>query len=348
MVEHIKIQSTTPRIHYTADGVLTAFDYPFAIFKADDLQVYFNETLQSSGYSVSGAGETDGGTVTFASPPNSGTIITFARKLNIERLSDFQEGGALRANVLNNELDYQIACLQEVADNLNRSMVLPPYAVGADINLTLPAPAAGKAIVWNEQGTNLENSTIAVNELESTISGYKDAAEAAKGDAITAKNAAIGKADEAASFASIASTKAGESAASASAAAASASSIASSLSTKANKDMDNLSATGKTAVSLLSMPSNSYVDYSYTKERNYTAPANGYFYLRAAGGGTSPWVGISLGNSYDPSTHMTYKSESGSTLTVVAPVSKNQVITPSNNANSIATFRFYYAQGDAS
>ena len=347
MAEHITIQSTIPRIRYIADGMLTTFEFPFAIFKDSDLKVYFGETLQNSGYTVSGANNSDGGNVTFASAPAADTIITLTRSLAIERISDFQEGGALRANVLNSELDYQIACLQEVADNLNRSMVLPPYAVGTDINLTLPAPVAGKAIVWNEQGTNLENSTIAVNELESTLASYKDTAESAKDDAVTAKNAAIGKADEAASFASTASTKASEAAASASAAAASASSVASSLSTKANKDMDNLSATGKTTVSSLSMPSNGYVDYSYTKEYNYTAPANGYFYLRATGGGSGTWVCISLGDSASSDTYMTYKTNSAGTLTAVAPVSKNQVVTPSNSGNTVTTWRFYYAQGDA-
>ena len=58
---------------------------------------------------------------------------------------------------------------------------------------------------------------------------------------------------------------------------------------KANLDMDNLSATGKTTVSTLNMPSNSYVDFSYTKEDNYTAPANCYFYLRATNGGSGAW-----------------------------------------------------------
>ena len=275
MVEHIKIQSTTPRIRYTADGALTGFDYPFAIFKAEDLQVYFNETLQTGGYTVSGAGETDGGTVTFASAPSSGTIITFTRKLNIERLSDFQEGGALRANVLNSELDYQVACLQEVADNLNRSMVLPPYAVGTDINLTLPTPAAGKAIVWNSDGTNLENSTVAVNELESTIAGYKTAAESAKDDAVTAKNTAVSKAGEATSKASEAASSASTASSKADEAAASAAAAASSMSSKANKDMDNLSATGKTTVISLNAP-----DYtrgsSVSTNATFTPTSDGY------------------------------------------------------------------------
>ena len=60
--------------------------------------------------------------------------------------------------------------------NLNRSMVLPPYAADTDVNLTLPTPSSGKAIVWNSEGTNLENSTVAINVLESTLKGYKESA----------------------------------------------------------------------------------------------------------------------------------------------------------------------------
>ena len=311
MVEHIKIQSTTPRIRYVADGELTSFDYPFAIFKAEDLQVYFNETLQTSDYTISGAGETDGGTVTFTSAPSVGTIITFARKLNIERTSDFQEGGALRANVLNGELDYQIACLQEVADNINRSMVLPPYAADTDVNLTLPAPAAGKAIVWNSAGTNLENSTVAVNELESTLAGYKTAAESAKEDAITAKNGAVSKASEAASSASTASTKAGEAAASAAAA-------ASSMSSKANKDMDNLTTTGKATIVSLGMPD--YSNYTAISSFPYTAPKDGVIVANISAHGSGNKVFLKINDFY-------VLGVNAGIIKGVAPISKGEVVT---------------------
>ncbi len=214
MTNHIQITGNIPRIQYTANGTQTHFEFPFAIFESANLKVYLNDTLQNNNtYSIETG--TTNGAVNFTQAPASGTAITLCRNLNIKRTSDFQDGSALRASVLNDELDYQTACIQEVADNLNRSMVLPPYALGTDVNLTLPTPAAGKAIVWNTDGTNLENSTVSVNALESTIAGYKTAAE-------TAATTATTKATEATS------------------AAQTATSAANAVSLKANKDFSNL------------------------------------------------------------------------------------------------------------
>ena len=147
MTTHVKIQGIIPRIQYTADGALTTYEFPFAIFSEDDIEVYLDSTKQAStAYTVTGVRDSDGGSITFTSAPTSGTIITIARNLSIERTSDFQEGGALRADTLNDEFDYQIACQQQLAENLNRSMVLPPYAVASDVDLTLPTPSAGTSV----------------------------------------------------------------------------------------------------------------------------------------------------------------------------------------------------------
>ena len=211
MVSHIQIKGVIPRIQYIADGAETTFEFPFAVFNANNLSVYLEDALQDPmTYVVSGAQNTDGGTVTFNTPPEEGLCVTLCRSLSIERLSDFQEGAALRANVLNDELDYQTACLQEVAENLNRSMVLPPYAVNTDVNLTLPTPSAGKAIVWNSDGTNLENSTVAVNALESTLNGYKIAAKSAATTATEKASIATNQAQTATTQAGIATQKASE------------------------------------------------------------------------------------------------------------------------------------------
>ncbi|MBQ3695643.1 MAG: hypothetical protein II938_01565 [Alphaproteobacteria bacterium] len=202
MTNHIKIQDIKPRIQYVANGTLTSYTFPFAIFHADDINIYLDDMLQSSSnYQVTFSTTQAGGTITFDVAPATGKKITIVRQLSIERTSDFQEGGALRANTLNDELDYQIACQQQIAENLNRSMVLPPYAADNDLDLTLPTPSAGKAIIWNNAGTNLENSTIAVNDLESTINGYKTLAQTAATTATTQANLAITKASEAVSAA---------------------------------------------------------------------------------------------------------------------------------------------------
>ena len=209
MTDHVKIYGIKPRIQYTADGTLTEYEFPFAIFSTSDIDVYFGDSLQdTSTYTVSEARHSDGGSVTFETAPATGTIITIVRNLSIERTSDFQEGSTLRAKVLNDELDYQIACQQQIAENLNRSMVLPPYATGNDLDLTLPTPSAGKAIVWNAAGTNLENSTVAVNDLESVLNGYKTAAESAAVTATTKAGIASDKADIANTQAQTATTQA--------------------------------------------------------------------------------------------------------------------------------------------
>jgi len=213
MTEHVKVYGVKPRIQYTADGSLTTYEFPFAIFSASDLDVYFGENLQDTAiYTVAGVGDSDGGSITFASAPAADTIITIVRNLSIERTSDFQEGATLRAKVLNDELDYQVACQQQIADNLNRSMVLPPYAADNDLDLTLPLPSAGKAIVWNAAGTNLENSSVSINALESTLNGYKTAAETAADTAMNKASAATEQAQTATTQAGIATTKAGEAA----------------------------------------------------------------------------------------------------------------------------------------
>ncbi len=277
MTEHVQILGIPPRIQCVANGQNQTFEFPFAIFKNQDLKVYLNEEQQPDDtYTVTGAGQTNGGSVRFHTAPANHTIVTLMRDLKIERTTDFQEGGALRANVLNGELDYQIACQQQIADSLNRSMVLPPYAVNVDVDLTLPIPEAGKAIVWNDDGTNLENSTVSVNALEKTLHGYKESAESAAATATTQSEQATAAATTALEQATIATQKATEADQSASA-------VNSAFATKANRDMDNLSQIGTTAVAHYAMPSDNYINLSVgASGATYIAPANGYFCANSA------------------------------------------------------------------
>ena len=211
MSNHIKIQGTSPRIQYVADGKINAYEFPFVIFNPSDINVYLNDKVQDlNTYTVTMSQNTEGGEVSFETAPASGTIITIVRNLAIKRTTTFQEGGALRTKVLNNEFDYQMACQQQIADSLNRSMVLPPYAVDTDVDLTLPTPSAGKAIVWNKDATNLENSAVKINELESTLKGYKESAESSATIATEKASIASDKADIATTQAGIATQKAEE------------------------------------------------------------------------------------------------------------------------------------------
>ncbi|MCS6853157.1 MAG: phage tail fiber protein [Elioraea sp.] len=152
MPEHIVIGDVAPRIQYVASGSQTAFTYPFPIFKPSDLQVFLDGERIAEGYAVSGAGRSEGGTIVFSEPPRAGAVITLRRHLRIERVSDFQESGELRARVLNDELDYQTAALQQLADELTRTVQADPTDFGPALLLPPRAARASRLLGFDSGG----------------------------------------------------------------------------------------------------------------------------------------------------------------------------------------------------
>lgn len=149
---HIKIGAVTPRIQYAADGVQTIFSYPFAIFASEDLQVSFNGAPQSTGFTIAGSGQTNGGTVTFATPPAAGTLVSLRRQLPLERITDFQEGGALAALSLNNELDYLTASIQQVASDQTLMLRYPADDAPASAELPGRSQRANQILGFDANG----------------------------------------------------------------------------------------------------------------------------------------------------------------------------------------------------
>lgn len=201
MSEHIKIGDITPRIRYEANGVQTSFIYHFPIFKEEDLQVWVDSDLVATGYEISGIGESEGGQIVFDTAPADGTIITLVRKLIIERVSDFQTGGSFRAKVINDELDFQTASLQQVNCEVLRAMRLSPYA--PDANMELPIPNAGKALLWNEEGNGIINSISNFNNIVVDATAQADIAIAQAGIATTKAGEANDSAASAAASAAL-------------------------------------------------------------------------------------------------------------------------------------------------
>ena len=340
MPNHVKIHGVKPRIQYVANGNLKKYEFPFAIFKTSDIDVYLDDKLlTSSEYEVAVEPDIEGGSISFKVAPSNGTVITIVRNLSIERTTDFQEGGALRANVLNDELDYQIACQQQIADSLNRSMVLPPYAVDIDVDLTLPTPSAGKAIVWNKDGTNLENSSIKVNELESTLKGYKTEAQ-------NAATMASNKADIATAQAQTATTQAGIATAKAEIAIQKAMEVSNTLAAKANVDMDNLTETGKKKITNLVMPGPHCINLSLDLtdfETSYVAPSNGYLTVDVRAGTSGQYTRIICNCMRTQTIGAEPTFECLSIMPMRAGDTANVRCTCTGE---VITYRFIYAEGD--
>lgn len=114
---HLQVPNLPPVIQYTGNGSQTSFTYPFPIFNPSHLRISINGAVQSSQYSVLGAGNTTGGSVVFDNAPLSGAVVTLERVIPLQRVSDFIEGGELSANALNNEFDYLTMATQQLADD---------------------------------------------------------------------------------------------------------------------------------------------------------------------------------------------------------------------------------------
>lgn len=104
----------TPVQTYIASGTNKVFVYPFRILASGDLKVYFNGSLQSAGYTVSNVGNATGGNVTFTTAPASGTVVRLQREMDLLRSTDYVEGGALRADVLDTDIDRTVMMIQEL------------------------------------------------------------------------------------------------------------------------------------------------------------------------------------------------------------------------------------------
>jgi hypothetical protein len=160
----IIISDTEPRVQYTATASQTSFTVPFEFFANADLKVYNGTTLLSyaaspstaSEYSVSGAGQTGGGSITLGgSGATLNDVITIYRDLAIERTTDFPTSGAFQIDSLNTELDKIISMCQQ----LERDLKFSPRAAATTANtynITFPNLAANKVLSVNSSGNGLE------------------------------------------------------------------------------------------------------------------------------------------------------------------------------------------------
>lgn len=152
MTEHIKMPGVVPIVRYLADGIETVFTYPFPIFASEDMAVYIDGALQGFGFTVSDAGNTDGGTVIFDAAPADGVIVTLERLLPLERVTDFIEGGDFSARAINNELDYLTASVQQLHRYQSQMIRYGDHETPGGIILPDRAVRASRALGFDEDG----------------------------------------------------------------------------------------------------------------------------------------------------------------------------------------------------
>jgi hypothetical protein len=152
MTTHIQIPAVSPRIQYTANGIKTAFEFPFPIFTNADLEIFIDGVQQFSGYIITGAGQTAGGEVIFATAPINGLVVTLERRLAIARTADFQDGSDFAARTLNNEFDYTVAAIQQLQSDAATVLKFDRDEIPPTTNLPSRALRANKLLGFDGNG----------------------------------------------------------------------------------------------------------------------------------------------------------------------------------------------------
>ena len=178
------VTTSTNKKTYTGDGSTTAFAYNYKILATTDLQVYtrliaspYTETLQTetTHYSVSGAGDAGGGTVTMVSAPASTLQLIILRVVPQTQLTDYTANDAFPAETHEEALDRLAMIVQDQQETLDRTLKSSKTLS----DLTTPEfvdPAAARAskfLGFSSDGTELQVSDGPLADTE--ISAAADA-----------------------------------------------------------------------------------------------------------------------------------------------------------------------------
>jgi hypothetical protein len=158
------IASATSRISYVGDGSTTAFAVPFLFQSNADITVMLQSStgvqttlVLGTGYSLSGAGVSSGGTCTFTVAPTAltGAVITIFRDPPVTQTTSYNNNDPFPAKSHENALDKVTMLEQRTRDMISRSLQLRDSDAAVDMHL--PANRQNKLL-----GFDSANNPVAV------------------------------------------------------------------------------------------------------------------------------------------------------------------------------------------
>lgn len=172
------IETTANRISYTGSGTTGPFSFPYYFLADGDLTVIkttiadgTEETLTlTTDYTVSGAGEAAGGSVTLVATLSSAYKLTIIRDPDILQPADYPANDRFPAATHEEALDRATMIMQRLKDLIDRSFRLSDGDVSG-ISLILQNLGAGKLIAVNSAGTGIESIAAADVDL-ATVSAF--------------------------------------------------------------------------------------------------------------------------------------------------------------------------------
>jgi len=172
------LTSTTNRVSYTGDGSDTTFDYAFKIFATSELLVTVRnnttntESTQtlSSDYTVSGAGETGGGTVTFTTAPSNGHIIVIRRVMPLTQSTDIRNQGPYLPSLHEDQFDKLVMSHQQMQSQIDRC--IKQLETDSSATLDIPISRVSSYMFFDASG-NLTTVSAALSAT-ATVSSFME------------------------------------------------------------------------------------------------------------------------------------------------------------------------------
>ena len=362
------ISSTTVKNSYSGDGSTTQFNYTFKIFADSDLQVIIRsaagtETVKTitTHYTVAGAGNTNGGSITFTSGniPTATETVVLRRAVPQTQAIDYIANDPFPAESHEEGLDRAAMTTQQIQEELDRAIKLSrtntmtstEFTVGATTraNKVLAFDSSGELSVTQELGTYQGTDTTVTTEaysvrdiIKSTTTAqlnnvYICVADAVVGDSLTDTDhfellvdavSAATSATNAAASATTATTKASEAATSATNAATSETNAATSATTASTKASEASTSATNAATSATS---------ASTSATSATASATTATTKASEASTSATNAATSETNAATSATTATTKATEAATSATTATTKATEAATSATNAATSAT-----------
>ena len=202
------ISTTTSRVSYNGNDVTVGFSFPYLFLANADLVVILYDSLGvgttqvlDTDYTVTGAGDIAGGTVTMTTAPATGEQLVIYREMDLTQEVDYITGDAFPADTHERALDRLTMIAQQLNETLGRSIKVP---VSSSLtSLEVEDLVADSAIIVNGTADGLIMGPTA-DEIANAQTYANNASTSASNAATSESNAATSETNAAASAAAAA------------------------------------------------------------------------------------------------------------------------------------------------
>lgn len=176
---------------FACTGGETSFPVTFPFFVAADLLVLrqrngiTTQLALGADYTVSGAGDPAGGSITLAVPALAGDLLVILSDQPDARTSQWTDGQALTATALNAEFARKWISVQQLRRDIERAVRLPPIDPPGGLELPDQATRAGKFLGFDGSG-----AAVAMGAPDAPLGAVARSGDTMTGDLTISKNAA--------------------------------------------------------------------------------------------------------------------------------------------------------------